>query len=684
MKLVHFIQLNLHKAAAAATILATKLVDNPSICMLTEPCTAFNKVSQVPASHSCVLATTLNSRPRAAVLIPRNISFVALDQLSNADCAVALISTSNGKVLLASIYLDYNEEVVPTWLEKVVEYADNKRLPALFSFDSNAHSTLYGPDTNERGKDFEEFIFSNNLNVENRGMTPTFHAFRHGGNIDTHIDVTLSKHLVPLREWRVHDMEFNGSDHHTITWTLPLDLPKRPLVRPWKKAKWEVFRDKVSDYTFDIPDTLSTRKLDKLLGRWYKVINEALDEACPKREAMLSPIEMDWYGTDHKFLKNRAKRKYLTHRRSACPKHRKAFVRAKRAYNKACKKGRKDSWRQFVEKTPNESNMATLFKIAQHRDRRSINTLLKPDNTLSEPGADTINMLTAAHFPAATPGTTSFKHDNSLQIDTETIREAHDWIDDDLVRKSMKQFKPNKAPGPDGLKPLVFKYLPQNAIETLTLIYKACISFGHTPKRWRETKVVFLPKPGKDNYDVPKSYRPISLSNFLLKTLERLVVWRMDKDMEDFPIHPMQHGFTKGKCTESAISNTTDYIEEFLFAKEHCLGLFLDISSAFDSISIDHIKNTLLEHNGTPDMVEWYYSYLGRRYLEVELHGETVNLTTATGFPQGGVCSARFWLIAFDEAIHIINSNGVVGNGYADDCSALIGGTHTHNMIEKM
>ena len=158
----------------------------------------------------------------------------------------------------------------------------------------------------------------------------------------------------------------------------------------------------------------------------------------------------------------------------------------------------------------------------------------------------------------------------------------------------------------------------------------------------------------------------------------------MDKDMEDHPIHPLQHGFTKGKSTESAISNTADYIKQFLFEKDQCLGVFLDISSAFDSISIDHIKNTLLDHNGTPDMVEWHYSYLSRRFLEVELHGERVRLTTSTGFPQGGVCSARFWLIAFDQAIRIINDGNVVGNGYADDCSALIGGTDTDEMIDEM
>ena len=325
-----------------------------------------------------------------------------------------------------------------------------------------------------------------------------------------------------------------------------------------------------------------------------------------------------------------------------------------------------------------------LFKIAQRRDKISINTLLKPDNTLTEPGAQTISMLTDTHFPAASHGTIPLAHDNDKCISTSDLDELHDWIDEDLVRKLLKQFKPNKAPGPDSLKPIVFRYLPQNAIQILVTIYKACVSLCHTPKKWRERRVIFLPKPGKDSYDLPKSYRPISLANFLLKALERLVVWRMDKDMEDFPIQSLQHGFMKGKSTESAIFNTVDYIEEYIFDKQHCLGVFLDISSAFDSISIDHIRNKLLEHNGTPDMVEWCYSYLSRRYLEVDLHGETVNLTTGTGFPQGGVCSARFWLITFDQAIQIINSNGITGNGYADDCSALVGGDHPHNMIEKM
>ncbi|GJQ68737.1 hypothetical protein Trydic_g17269 [Trypoxylus dichotomus] len=44
---------------------------------------------------------------------------------------------------------------------------------------------------------------------------------------------------------------------------------------------------------------------------------------------------------------------------------------------------------------------------------------------------------------------------------------------------------------------------------------------GHLPSSWREARVVFIPKEGKMSYTEAKSYRPISLTSFLLKTLER-------------------------------------------------------------------------------------------------------------------------------------------------------------------
>ena len=161
----------------------------------------------------------------------------------------------------------------------------------------------------------------------------------------------------------------------------------------------------------------------------------------------------------------------------------------------------------------------------------------------------------------------------------------------------------------------------------------------------------------------------------------------MEESLLDFPIHPKQHGFLANKSTESAISYTINYIEKHVFKNEKVLGLFLDISAAFDSIEPEHIKKQLILHGGDPDLVEWYYGYLVHRDIEINLQGESGHFSTSKGFPQGGVCSAKFWLIAFNPAIEIINKYGIEGNGYADDCSVLIGGKRMDKMIctmEKM
>lgn len=555
---------------------------------------------------------------------------------------------------------------------------------SILAFDSNAHSRLYGPTTNDRGRKFEVFIFKYSLNVENRGDTPTFHR---NNSIESSIDVTLTRGAIPLQNWRVESAEFNGSDHYTIKWHLPMTLEERPKIRPWQSAKWDVFKAKIEEHNFDeLPTNFTTRKADKFLNRIYRVIDSALEEACPLRPAKLSPVELDWFKQDQRHLLNRTKRKYANYvYDKQCPKRRKAFIKAKRSYHQSCRKAKRHSWRMFVEQTPDISAMTRLVKIAQRKDRRTINTFTNTDGTLTAPGLETIKALTDTHFPAAQEGTTPTQHDNQHKVLTEFAQQScKDWITPALVRKALLKFKPNKAAGPDGLKPIAFRHLPDNIINAITLLYKVCILLGHTPHKWRETKVIFLPKPNKLSYGNTKSYRPISLSNYLLKGLERLVVWKMDENLTHHPLHHQQHGFTKGKCTESAISIATDYIEEFVFNKQLCLGVFLDISSAFDSISIHHIRNTLLEHGGQPELVAWYFSYLEKRYIEVTLHGETAHLTTGTGFPQGGVCSARSWLIAFDAAIRIINSRGVLGTGYADYCCILLGGTHIGNMVDQV
>ena len=61
----------------------------------------------------------------------------------------------------------------------------------------------------------------------------------------------------------------------------------------------------------------------------------------------------------------------------------------------------------------------------------------------------------------------------------------------------------------------------------ITKLYKRSLETGRPPKQWLEIKAVFIPKPGKPDYKTAKSFRPISLSSYLLKGMERTILWHL-------------------------------------------------------------------------------------------------------------------------------------------------------------
>jgi Reverse transcriptase (RNA-dependent DNA polymerase) len=63
--------------------------------------------------------------------------------------------------------------------------------------------------------------------------------------------------------------------------------------------------------------------------------------------------------------------------------------------------------------------------------------------------------------------------------------------------------------------------------------------------------MVYIPKAGKDP-EQPKSYRPISLTSFLLKTLEKLIDMRIKLEhLKSHSLHPKQFSYQAGKSTVS-------------------------------------------------------------------------------------------------------------------------------------
>ena len=103
-----------------------------------------------------------------------------------------------------------------------------------------------------------------------------------------------------------------------------------------------------------------------------------------------------------------------------------------------------------------------------------------------------------------------------------------------------------KSAGPDGFKPIVMKHFGPIALGCITNIFQAIYSTGYIPIEFRKSKVVFIPKPLKNYYGEAGSFRPISLTHFLFKTMESVIEWSLCEHADKMgQISDLQHAYTQ-------------------------------------------------------------------------------------------------------------------------------------------
>ena len=145
----------------------------------------------------------------------------------------------------------------------------------------------------------------------------------------------------------------------------------------------------------------------------------------------------------------------------------------------------------------------------------------------------------------------------------------------------------------------------------LSVIYRASLAHNYIPQLWQIARVAFLPKPGRLDYSDPKAYRPISLTSYLLKGLEKLVGrFLRDGPLKQLPLHPRQHAFQAGKSTESALHQLVERLERAIEANQFALGIFFDIEGAFNNVSITSVAKALDDWNIKPVPKRWITAML--------------------------------------------------------------------------
>lgn len=220
--------------------------------------------------------------------------------------------------------------------------------------------------------------------------------------------------------------------------------------------------------------------------------------------------------------------------------------------------------------------------------------------------------------------------------------------------------------------------------EHIVNIYKACISMGYVPNKWKDVKVIFIPKTGKEDYTSPKSFRPISLTSTLLKGLERLIDRYMKEAMQtSSSIHSSQYAFQQGKSTETALHEIVSQVEVTFINKEYAVATFMDIAGAFDNATFDAINEAAMKLEIHSEVTCWIKYMLSHRNITLEIKGHKVTVRATTGAPQGGVLSPTLWIIVMDILLKELHKKGYKTTCYADDVVVMCRGKFLSTLSER-
>ena len=167
----------------------------------------------------------------------------------------------------------------------------------------------------------------------------------------------------------------------------------------------------------------------------------------------------------------------------------------------------------------------------------------------------------------------------------------------------------------------------------------------------------------------PANYRPIALTNNLMKIFERVLRKAILKHLElNTLLNTTQHGFTKGRSTISQLLTYYDSILTMLEEKGDTKVdvIYLDFAKAFDKVDHTILLAKLTKLGIRGKLLNWLKLFLTNRKQRVKVNGHLSSAQPVkSGVPQGSVLGPLLFLIMMLD-IDTSISKAQIGS-FADD-----------------
>jgi Reverse transcriptase (RNA-dependent DNA polymerase) len=138
----------------------------------------------------------------------------------------------------------------------------------------------------------------------------------------------------------------------------------------------------------------------------------------------------------------------------------------------------------------------------------------------------------------------------------------------------------------------LIKFVIYEICVPLAHIYQLSIMSGVLPSRFKSSRVVPIFKQGDPT--LCDNYRPVALVSTFSKILEKMVATDFFNHLDlNNLLYEHQYGFQRCKNTGHNLIQVVNYIGKALNEGNWCIGIFLDLKKAFDTVQHDILLKKL-------------------------------------------------------------------------------------------
>ena len=220
--------------------------------------------------------------------------------------------------------------------------------------------------------------------------------------------------------------------------------------------------------------------------------------------------------------------------------------------------------------------------------------------------------------------------------------------------------------------------------EYLTTHYNLYMQQGIFPDILKVGRITPVYK-NKGSKQLFENHRPISILPIFGKIFEKLIYTRLyDFLTSNKLMYSKQFGFRKGHSCSHALNYSASQLTSALADKKHVIGIFIDLSKAFDTISHEQLTVKLSNFGIRGNAHNLLKSYLTNRtqYTKFLDQDESSDpLPIKFGVPQGSILGPLLFLIYVNDIVNCSTEGEFVL--YADDTNIFAVGDTMEEVFEK-